>query len=408
MSQRSADRHRGVAVAPTARLRVLQVHTPHREFGGEDVAVEADRLLLESSGHTVEQILVENPRQAVATIGAVLRAPWNRSASTRVVDAALASRPDIVHVHNTWFALSPAVVRAVSAAGFPVVMTLHNFRSSCANGLLQRNGEPCTLCVGGHAGHAVLHRCYRHSAALSTSAALTIEVARRRRVWDDVARYLVLDESAVPELVLGGIPADRITVRPSFVPPAAPRATPPSSSTDVLYVGRLSPEKGGDVLLRAWRMAAPSRLQLRVYGDGALRAELERWAVPGVSFLGRVPPAGVATALGQARALVFPSTCREAGPLAPLEAAAAGVPIVLSDLVGMATRVVAAGAGWASPSGDPAALAAALARLDDDEAVDRAGGAALAMHAEHYAPGPALVALERAYRQAHDRQVTPR
>ena len=203
--------------------RVLQVHTPHREVGGEDVAVEEDRHLLASSGHVVEQCFVENPEHTLAAAGALVRAPWNRAAARAVVARARAFKPDVVHIHNTWFALSPAVISALAAEGFPVVVTLHNFRTSCSNGLLQRNGHPCALCVGGHAGYAVLHRCYRGSALLSVPAALTITVARRRKVWQrDVSRFIALDASAVPTLVAGGVPSDRVTLRNNFVAGAGP------------------------------------------------------------------------------------------------------------------------------------------------------------------------------------------
>ncbi len=399
----------GADAGAARRWRVLQVHTPHREFGGEDVAVEADRRLLEEGGHTVGQFLVENPRGVGSATGAILRAPWNSSSARQALDHARSFRPDIVHVHNTWFALSPAVISTLSTASYPVLVTLHNFRTVCANGLLQRGGRPCSLCVGSHAGHAVIHRCYRGSAVLSASAALTIELARRRGVWGGkVDEFFVLEESAVPPLVAGGIPEDRITIRPNFVSDAEPRAATPSTSSDVVFVGRLSPEKGPDLLLDAWRRATPAGLRLRVYGDGPLRPLLETTGAPQVSFMGRVPPAEIRRALGTARALVFPSTCREAGPLAPLEAAAAGLPIVMSDSVGMSGRVAGAGAGWSFPSGDPGALAARLAQLRDNAAVDRAGAAALAMHERYYSPNRALHELESAYRRAYVRQVTRR
>ena len=338
--------------------RVLQVHTPHRELGGEDVAVEEDRHLLASSGDVVEQCFVENPEQTLAAAGALLRAPWNMTAARAVVARARAFKPDVVHVHNTWFALSPAVIPALAAEGFPVVVTLHNFRTSCSNGLLQRNGHPCALCVGGHAGHAVLHRCYRGSALLSVPAALTITVARRRNVWQrDVSRFIALEASAIPTLVAGGVPLDRVTLRNNFVAGAAPRDRPPSASDTVMYVGRLSAEKGPQVLLEAWRRSAPPGLRLHIFGDGPLRSSLEGMHVPGVTFRGRVGRGEVLSALRSARALVFPSTCREAGPLAPLEAAAAGTPTLMSNLVGMADQLASTGAGWSCAAGDPASLA---------------------------------------------------
>jgi glycosyltransferase involved in cell wall biosynthesis len=389
-------------------FRVLQVHTPHREPGGEDVAVEEDRRLLASNGHVIEQCLVENPHQAFAAAGALLRAPWNPAAARAVVARAQAFEADVVHVHNTWFALSPAVISALAAEGFRVVVTLHNFRAACANGLLQRNGQPCDLCVGSHSAHAVLHRCYRGSALLSIPAALTVTVARRRNVWQrDVSRFLALEESAIPTLIASGVPGDRVTLRNNFVASVGRRDLPPSASHTVVYVGRLSPEKGPQVLLKAWRRSAPPGLRLQIFGDGPLRGALEEMRVPGVSFMGRVAREQVMSALQSARALVFPSTCREAGPLAPLEAAAAGTPVVISDLVGMASQLASAGAGWSCAAGDVGGLAHALTRLRDPAAVDRAGEAVLQLHADRYSPQAALASLEAVYQQVHYKEMTP-
>jgi glycosyltransferase involved in cell wall biosynthesis len=388
--------------------RVLQVHTSHREPGGEDVAVDEDRHLLSSSGHEVEQCLVENPHKAFAAAGAFLRAPWNPAAAQAVVARAHAFKPDIVHVHNTWFALSPAVISALAAEGFSVVVTLHNFRAACANGLLQRNGQPCDLCVGSHSAHAVLHRCYRGSALLSVPAALTVTVARRRHVWQrDVSRFLALEESAIPTLIASGVPEDRITLRNNFVASPGLRGLRPSESDTVAYVGRLSPEKGPQVLLEAWRRAAPPGLRLQIFGDGPLRGPLEGLHVPGVTFMGRIERREVLSALQSARALVFPSTCREAGPLAPLEAAAAGTPIVISDLVGMGVHLDAVGAGWSFVAGDVGGLADVLTRLRDPAAVDRAGEAARQLHADRYSPQAALTSLLAVYQQVHDKEMTP-
>ena len=304
------------------------------------MVVDQERSLLESAGHTVEQCIAHNPTGVVNSVNALLRAPWNRAAAQRVVTAAQTFQPDVVHVHNTWFALSPAVISGLASAGFKVVVTLHNFRTACANGLLLRKGRVCDLCVGSHAGHAVLHRCYRDSALMSVPAALAIEVPRRRGVWArDVARFLVLDNDAIPDLVASGIPADRITVRPNFAADPGARTLPPSAADDVIYLGRLSPEKGPQVLMEAWRRATPAGLRLRFYGDGPLRGALEASAANGASLEGRLPRGDVAALLREARALVFPSTCREAGPLVPIEAAAAGLPIIMSNVVGMADQV---------------------------------------------------------------------
>jgi glycosyltransferase involved in cell wall biosynthesis len=304
----------------------------------------------------------------------------------------------VVHVHNTWFALSPAVLTALSADGWPTVVTLHNFRTVCANGLRLRDGRICHTCVGSHPWHAVRYRCYRGSVPLSAVAAATLEVARRRGVWQhDVDRFLVLDELMLPLLEQGGVPRDRVTLRPNFVFDPGRRSRPPSAGDEVVVCGRLSEEKGIDVLLDAWQSATLPGLRLVVVGEGPLGGRLRARAVPDVTLVGSLDHDDLVARLLAARALVFPSLCHEAGPLVPLEAAGAGLPLVLSRTLGMADRAEAAGAAWTAPPGDVAAWAGALSVLTDDRRVDETGTAARRLYEERHSPGAALASLLAAY-----------
>jgi glycosyltransferase involved in cell wall biosynthesis len=382
-------------------VRVLQVHNRHRVAGGEDEVVERERMLLLARGHEVTQHVVDNPTGTVASARALAQAAWNVPAARRVVAQARHDRAEVVHVHNTWFSLSPSVVRSIARAGFPVVMTVHNFRTTCLNGLLLRDGRSCTLCVGSHSGPGIRHRCYRNSAVLSAVAATAVEVPRLRHVWqDDVNAFIVLDESVRPLLASGGIPSDRMVVRRNSAADPGPRPLPPSLSDDVLYAGRLSEEKGVRVLLEAWRRSPDRGLTLSLCGDGPLRAELEQAQVPGVHVVGRVDAATLRDRMLSARALVFPSICHEAGPLAPIEAAAAGLPTLISSSVGVSARLEQAGAGWSVPADDPVALAEAFERLTDAAGVDKAGRAARLAYEESHTDEVASTALVEIYERA--------
>jgi glycosyltransferase involved in cell wall biosynthesis len=168
----------------------------------------------------------------------------------------------------------------------------------------------------------------------------------------------------------------------------------------VLYAGRLSGEKGVEVLLEAWRQAPHPGLTLTLCGDGPLHARVEQAAVPGVRVVGRVDPADLRERMLSARALVFPSICHEAGPLAPIEASAAGLPMLISASVGVSARVERAGAGWRVPPGDSAALAGAVGRLTDAGAVDTAGRAARALYEQSYTDDVASASLIEIYEAA--------
>ena len=147
----------------TGALRVLQIHNRYREPGGEDAVAAAEADLLRGCGHAVIEHHVTNPSGGVAAAASLAAAPWNPASAREMRRAIRESAPDVAHLHNTWFTLSPSVLGALSGAGVPVVMTLHNYRLVCANALLFREGRPCRDCVGRSPWPGVRHRCYHDS-----------------------------------------------------------------------------------------------------------------------------------------------------------------------------------------------------------------------------------------------------
>jgi glycosyltransferase involved in cell wall biosynthesis len=384
----------------TRPLRILQVHTRYRYEGGEDAVVRAEAALLAAADHEVVPYVAENPRRPGPAAAAMLASAWNPAAARALRATARRVRPDVAHVHNTWFALTPAVAAALDGAGVPVVMTLHNYRIVCANASLFRDGRPCEDCVGSHPWHGVRHRCYRDSLASSTAAAATITVNRLLGTWERHVRvFLALNDFARQRFVSGGLPAGRVWVKPNSVADPGRRAGPPSSSRTVLYVGRLTPEKGVGVLLDAWRRLGRDGLELVVIGDGPMRAELERRPPPAVRFLGRQEPAAVHEWMLRSRALVFPSWLYEGQPMSVLEAFAAGLPVLASRLGGNVELVGGVGDDWLVPARDPAALAEALAALTDGR-VDQAGARARGRYEQEFTGPHNLRLLEAAYQEA--------
>lgn len=168
------------------------------------------------------------------TASSLWRAPFNREVYRQVRETVRAFRPDVVHVHNFWYALSPAVHAAARAEGAAVVQTLHNFRLLCVNALLFHQGRPCTDCLGQSAGLGVLRRCYHDSALLSALVWRMIHHNRRRGTWEnDVDAFIALSRSSRELFVAGGLPAEKITVKPNFVEDPGPGSPP--------WKGRLVP-----------------------------------------------------------------------------------------------------------------------------------------------------------------------
>lgn len=378
-------------------VRVLHVHTRYRQRGGEDTVVELERSLLERSGFEVEKLDFFNPSSTLATAAALARSPSNTPASKEVVDKARDFEADVVHIHNTWFALSPAVIRDLHRHGFPVVMTFHNYRLVCANAMLFRDGRPCEDCVGGSPLPGVIHRCYRGSFFSSAMVAVTIETHRRRSTWSEhLSVAIALTDFARTRLLQGGLPPERTVVKPNFAIDPGPRSNPPSASERILYVGRLSPEKGVVPLVEAWEAARLRDTELVIVGSGPQEDETRAKSGTSVRLLGRLPPDEVRKEMLRARALVVPSLSYEGQPTVILEALAAGLPVWCTERG--ALRETAGRGGVSLGDGQMTTLVDALQRLNEDALVNRVGAAAREEFEQRYTPEKAIEDLREIYR----------
>lgn len=383
-------------------MKVLILHNAYREPGGEDAVVAAERRLLTEAGHDVHLATVSNEairtgRQKLSTL---VRAPCDPA--RRDWTAALVSRTgaEIVHVHNFFPLLTPAVHAAAAQAGCAVVQTLHNYRLLCAGGTFLRDGEPCEKCLGGTRLWGVAHRCYRGSLPGSAAVAAMQWRAERMRTWQrDVHGFIALSAFARAKFIEGGLPADRISVKPNVAPenPAVAAA----ARRGVLFVGRLSREKGVAVLLEAAR--ALPRTAVTIIGDGPDRAALEAMAPPNVRFAGRQPPEQVAAAMAAAACLVVPSLWYEGFPMVVAEAFAAGLPVVASDIGALAEIVGDGRHGLLFRAGDPADLSGKLSAALSSGVLPRLGERAGRTYRERLSPEANLRQLVLIYERAIER-----
>jgi glycosyltransferase involved in cell wall biosynthesis len=382
-------------------LRILQVHNHYQQAGGEDSVVESEGSMLAGAGHTVSTYELRNPtgRQAIATLA---KAPWNRTAGRSVVEEAHRFGADVVHVHNTWFALSPAVFACLHEAGFPVVATIHNYRPACVNALLYRQGSACEDCVGKVPWRGVVRACYRGSRAQSAVVAATIQTARIRSVWHrDVDVVIALTDFAVGRLVASGIPEHRILVKPNVAADPGERTNAPSASRSVLFVGRMAEEKGVLDLVDAWNaVGVRLDLELVMIGDGPLQREVAERAGPGIHLAGRLDSAEVRRRMLSSRAVVIPSRWYEGLPMVLLEALAAGLPVVVPDHGPL--HEASGEGGIIFRAGDQGALGRALSRLTASSRVDELGRRSRIRYETAYRPSSGLAALTRAYQMAID------
>lgn len=265
-------------------------------------------------------------------------------------------RPDVMHLHNPYPLLSPWVIKTARRQGVAVVHTVHNYRHVCVAGTYFRDGKPCHDCAGlSWPAPAIRHGCYRGSRA--QSAAMAAALAVHRKTWSQVNRFVALSPAVATFLGTLGIPAERTALKPNAVPDPGPHDT---FGRGLLFAGRLAPEKGVDVLLRAWDVHPVGALgELRIAGDGPLRGLVAGHAAAraDVVYLGKLEPDALRDEMRRCAAVVVPSLCDEVCPMIAIEALANGRPVLASDRGGLPWLV--GRAGWlVEPSA--AALSQAL------------------------------------------------
>ncbi|QLQ38468.1 glycosyltransferase family 4 protein [Micromonospora robiginosa] len=321
-------------------MRIVVAHNRYREAqpSGENTIVDAEIAQLTAAGVEVLPFLRssdEIPSMSKAAKALLPISPiWAPKAQHDLDRLLVEHRPDVLHLHNPYPLLSPWVVRTAHKRGVPVVQTVHNYRQVCSSGLYFRDGVICQECRGRALGvPAIVHRCYRDSRAQSALMATTLAV--HRPTWRSVDRYIALTTAVADHLRDYGIPDERIVVKPNAVPdPGMP--VPPGNG--FLFMGRLSPEKGLDLLLSAWRRHPVGTLgPLRIAGDGELRPLAEAAAAerPDVIYLGQLDRPGVRAALADSAVVLATSTWHDVLPTVIIEALAAGRPVLGTALGGI-------------------------------------------------------------------------
>lgn len=401
--------------------------------GAEKVAVESARGLAEAGAQVTYLQAVSGPADALLDHPGLRRVDlalpdvwslpawrgaatgiWHAEAARRLA-AALAALPapaDCLHLHQWTRTLSPAVLPVLRGHPAPLVVTLHDYFLACPNGVYYRfdRAEPCALAPMSAACLAApcdpksrLHKAVR----VARAAALRVALGRASL---DAIHVCDASRARMPDL-LGGLRVRHHRIdNPVRVERMAPAE--PARGDAFAYVGRLTPEKGADLVAGAARRAGLPALFI---GAGPLEESLR---AGGAEVIGWRSPAEVAAILRtRARAVCAPSRWYETGPLTVYEALAQGIPVVASNRSGAAERVRHGETGLVV-SPEPDALTEAFRRLQDDGLVARFGRAAhetyweapptLANHAEALLDLYRRLAGEYRMRRCDSRRTQPR
>jgi len=316
-------------------MKILLVHNYYRQPGGEDVMFAAEATMLREHGHDVHQFEAYNADlEEKSTAQVAITTLWSHGYANKLREALVEIQPDIVHFHNTFMAISPAAYYACQDLSIPVVQTLHNYRLVCPAATFFRDEAICTDCSGKWLPYpGIVHSCYNDSRFQTMGVSAMLTLHRALQTWSrKVDTYITLSEFGRQLFVDGGLPAHKVVVKSNFL------SHPPEFSTSderfMLFMGRLTVEKGLRVLVEAWRNLP--NIPLKIAGDGPLYDELaaylERNQMTHVELLGHQPRAQALRLLQKATALVFPSQWYETFGLVVIEAYACGKPVIAAKL----------------------------------------------------------------------------
>jgi glycosyltransferase involved in cell wall biosynthesis len=289
------------------------------------------------------------------------------------------TQPDIVHCHNIYHQLTPSIIGAAKRRGVPVVLTLHDYKPICPVYTRLRHGEVCSQCSGNRFSQVVKNRCADGSIGKSALLFAEAWVQRLLGSYEKVDTLVAPSEFMRASVTQHRFPRGRVAVIYNGIDCAAIAPTSEDQGY-VLYLGRLSAEKGVETLLAAHAQIA-DRVPLVIAGTGPLQQSL-RARYPKAKFLGHLSGSALQSTIRGSSIVVVPSEWYENCPMSVLEAMAFGKPVVASDIGGMPELVVHGETGLLYPPGDRSRLQSHLSLLMSELSLRRAYGAAARSRAE--------------------------
>ena len=323
-------------------MKIAIVHNEYGTFSGEEAVVAGQIQLLEKHGHSVCKFIrssTEIDKKFLGQLQAFCSGIYNPFSVHSFKRFLSQHSPDIIHIHNLYPLISTAILHACKDFNTPVVMTVHNYRLICPNGLFMVNGEICEKCCGGKEYSCVLNKC-EGSFGKSLGYALRNYVARKRKSYlHNIHCFAALTAFQQERLVAEGYPLEKIMLLPNMSQPVSDKNTA-NPGEYIAYVGRISAEKGVDCLIDVAKNNP--NIPFKAAGGYDEKPLLVAMAPDNFSFTGHRPSKQVSNFMLQSRFIVLCSVCYEGFPVVLVEAMLRGKPVIASHLGGI-PEVVADG-----------------------------------------------------------------
>jgi glycosyltransferase involved in cell wall biosynthesis len=360
-------------------MKILVANKFFFRNGGSETVMFLEREYLLSAGHAVIDFSMHDDRNEASeysgyfvagrsyrarrnplqSLGDAISFVHSREAVGKIGSLIDATQPDVLHCHNIYHQLTPSIIGAAKARGVRVVLTVHDSKPVCPVYTRLRDGVPCSKCLDGAYLNVLRYRCADRSLAKSALLYAEATFQRWKGSYEQVDRFIT-PSRFMAESIQRRIPAEKLVLLYNGVDTQAIRSSPRDDGY-VLYMGRLSSEKGVETLLRAHAQASPS-FRLVVAGAGPL-LEMLRERYKAVEFTGHLPWVKAKELASSAAVVVVPSEWYENCPMSVLEAMALGKPVVAARIGGIPELVDEGNTGLLYEPGDARQLAGCIERL---------------------------------------------
>lgn len=356
-------------------MKILQIHNEYRFRGGEDSVVSAEEELLKKNGIKVYKIIVNNHN---LNFFFYKRKRFYETLNSIIVE----NKIDVVHIHNVYHIIGNAIYRILNSFNIPIVQTLHNFRFLCPAGLFMDNSfQICEKCSQNGYVNCTLKKCYQDSYIKSFGMTLLAK-SGRNEVLEYVDKFIVLNEFSKSRFLKYGFNPEKLIVKGNFI---ESRKFIRTDYNHILYIGRLSPEKGVETLIKAFIQL---KIPLKIAGSGeeAYVNKLKLLAAENkqIEFVGYIQGESKDELIKNSKFLIIPSLCYENFPVSILEAYSFGKPIIASNIGGIPYLVKDGDTGFLFDTGSYSSLKEVVMKILDNDKFIKMGENGYKFYSENF------------------------
>ncbi|MBD1434099.1 glycosyltransferase family 4 protein [Sphingobacterium sp. DN00404] len=384
-----------IFVKTLCSMRILVIHNFYQHAGGEDIVFRQEVEELEKE-HVVKTLTFQN-KKGWRGVLQFLAYPWNIYAIRKVKESIKSFAPDIVHIHNLYYATGPAIIKIIKKQHIPVVMTLHNFRLLCPSATLFFDGKLYVDSISKNfPWKGIRLGILDHSRIKTFWATLTHFIHWKIGTWQSIDRFITLTDFSKDLFLSSGkkfIPKQFI-VKPNFVDLSTSGL---HTGNYYLFIGRLSAEKGIIPLIATIK---ESDKILKIVGDGPLKKDVSDIikTCNNIELLGQKNKQETIQILANSKALIVPSVCYEgAVPLTIIEGMATHTPVLASNLGAIPDMIIPDETGWLFDPYQMESLLSAIQKFENSDKKDDIVRNAYTLYKEKFTKAPVMNQLTDLY-----------